>query len=131
MELNTAPNLASSINSAPNAVQAAPFSQSPAHLAPRETPQPTSAPQILCIAAFYKQKPTMDAPYRQLILEQDDSCTGWQVRLLGGAKWGHENQQVFAQFAVAQFSEGEEIYGQKFTELHDAGWKAYSPYISW
>ena len=73
----------------------------------------------------------MESPYRQLILEQDASTTTWQVRLVGGPKWGPENQQLFAKFAVAQFSEAQEIYGQKFTELHDAGWKAYSPYISW
>jgi hypothetical protein len=88
-------------------------------------------PQILCIAAFYKQKPTADTPYRQLVLEQDDVGIGWQVRLLGGTKWGHENVQLLEKFSAAQFCEAEEIYRKKFGELHDAGWKAYSPYISW
>jgi hypothetical protein len=88
-------------------------------------------PQIVCIAAFYKQKPVLDTPYRQLILEQDDTGIGWQVRLLGGTKWGHENEQLFEKLPAAQFAEAETIYGQKFEELHDAGWKAYSPYVSW
>jgi hypothetical protein len=88
-------------------------------------------PQILCIAAFYKQKPTPDTPYRQLVLEQDNSGTGWQVRLLGGTKWGHENQLLLEKSLARDFTEAEEIYRTKFGELHDAGWKAYSPYISW
>jgi len=93
--------------------------------------EPMFIPQIVCIAAFYKQKPVLDTPYRQLILEQDDTGTGWQVRLLGGTKWGHENEQQLEKFPAAQFAEAEEIYGKEFDELHDAGWKAYSPYISW
>jgi hypothetical protein len=88
-------------------------------------------PQIICIAAFYKRKPVLDIPYRQLILEQDDTGTGWQVRLLGGTTWGHENEQLLEKFPAAEFTEAEKIYGKKFDELHDAGWKAYSPYISW
>ena len=71
-------------------------------------------PQILCIAAFYKQKPTLDAPYRRLFLEQNETGTGWQVRLLGGMKWGHENENLLEKFSAVEFAEAEEIYGKKF-----------------
>jgi hypothetical protein len=91
----------------------------------------TFVPQILCIAAFDKQKPTLDTPYRRLFLEQNEIGTGWQVRLLGGTKWGHENEILLESFAAAEFAEAEEIYGEKFRELDDAGWTAYSPYRAW
>ena len=100
------------------------------HSPKRQGPM-TFVPQILCIAAFYKQKPTIDTPYRRLFFEQNDTGTGWQVRLLGGMKWGHENETLLERFSAVEFAEAEEIYSKKFRELHEAGWTAYSPYILW
>jgi hypothetical protein len=91
----------------------------------------TFVPQILCIAAFYKQKPTVDTPYRRYSLSRTKRGRGWQVRLLGGIKWEHENEALLEKFSAVEFAEAEEIYGKKFRELHEAEWTACSPYISW
>ena len=53
------------------------------------------------------------------------------MRLLGGMKWGHENENLLEKFSAVEFAEAEEICGKKFRELHEAGWTAYSPYVSW
>ena len=44
---------------------------------------------------------------------------------------GIENESILQKFSDVEFAEAEEIYGKKFRKLHEAGWTAYSPSISW
>lgn len=80
------------------------------------------------ITVFYKQKPTVDTPYRQLMLEHKPA---WRVRLLGGTKWGPENVQELKVISAKSFDDGKELYDKVFGELQDEGWKPYSPYVPW
>ncbi len=79
--------------------------------------------------AFYKINPTFDTPYRQLTLERDNK--GWQVRLIGGTKWGRENAQDLEKVHVPTFDSGHEIYHKMCFELQSEGWKVYTPQTRW
>jgi hypothetical protein len=77
---------------------------------------------------FYQQKPAMDTPYRQLLLE----CTnGWQVQLLGGTKWGRENAEELKVVKVLDYDAGVQEYDKIFGELRAQGWKPYNPFVPW
>jgi hypothetical protein len=78
--------------------------------------------------AFYQQKPTADTPYRQLLLEYEN---GWQVRLLGGTKWGRENAKELRIVKVQDFDAGVPEYDKIFGELRTQGWQPYNPSVSW
>jgi hypothetical protein len=79
--------------------------------------------------SFYKQKPTVDTPYRQLLIEHNGR--NWQVRLLGGTKWGRENAEELKNIPAKDFDEANKFYDKEFVEVQAGGWKAYSPYVSW
>jgi len=72
--------------------------------------------------AFYKQSPTADTPYRQLILKQSG---GWRVRLTGGTTWGREHRQELKIFPANSFDDARETYDRIFTELQAEGWEPY------
>lgn len=80
------------------------------------------------MTAFYKQKPTIDTPYRQLLLEHEGR---WQVRLLGGTKWGRQHTEELKLIPAKSFDEAKEFYDKVFRELQDDGWKPYNPFIPW
>jgi hypothetical protein len=80
--------------------------------------------------AFYKAKPTVDTPYRQLVLEYDEKGS-WQVRLIGGTKWGRENAQDLKVTPAKSFDDGMDSYNKMFRQLQEEGWKPYNPFIPW
>lgn len=80
------------------------------------------------IQAFYQSKPQQDTPYRQLSLSHKN---GWHVRLVAGEKWGPDNATELQRLPAKSFEEAKDIYDRLFTQLHDEGWKAYSPYEIW
>ncbi len=80
--------------------------------------------------AFYKRKPTEDTPYRQLVLEHDKRGR-WQVRLIGGTKWGRENAQDLQVTPAKDFDDGMKSYNEIFHQLQLDGWRPYSPFIPW
>jgi hypothetical protein len=80
--------------------------------------------------AFYKITPTLDTPYRQLTLDSDGNA-GWQVRLIGGTKWGRQNTQDLDAVHVLTFDRGREIYYKIYSELQAEGWKVYTPQARW
>ena len=83
------------------------------------------------IQAFYMSKPEKDTPYRELVLEYDDSI-GWHVFHLGGTKWGRESRNPpLDEVLVKDFEEGKVVYDKMFAELCDSGWRPYTPYETW
>jgi len=80
------------------------------------------------ITAFYKQKPTMDTPYRELVIQHKN---GWRVRLSGGTKWGRENAKELKVVPARDFEDAKAVFDKIFAELQEEGWKAYSPYEPW
>jgi hypothetical protein len=83
------------------------------------------------IQAFYMSKPEKDTPYRELVLEYDDSI-GWHVLHLGGTKWGRESRNPpLDEVLVKDFEEGKVVYDKMFAELCDSGWRPYTPYETW
>jgi hypothetical protein len=80
------------------------------------------------IQSFYQQKPVVDTPYRELELEY---ANGWQVRLLGGTKWGREKAEELRVVKVQDFDAGVLEYSKIFGELREQGWKPYNPQVAW
>lgn len=80
--------------------------------------------------AFYKVNPAFDTPYRQLTLDTDGN-KGWQLRLIGGTKWGSENAQDLYTVHVLTFDSGHEIYHKMCSDLQSEGWKVYTPQARW
>jgi hypothetical protein len=74
--------------------------------------------------AFYKQKPGLNIPYRQLTLENDSK--GWQVRLIEGEKAGREFARDISITPVKTVDEGIEVYNKMFQQLLTEGWKPYT-----
>ena len=88
-------------------------------------------PHILKMDSFFQVPPTQNTPYHQLIFEQNDNGSGWQVRLMSGTTWGREHGTRLKILSAANLKAAEEIYSKKSLELNDAGWKTYNPYASW
>jgi hypothetical protein len=80
------------------------------------------------IQSFYQKRPTVDTPYRELVLEHKNE---WQVRLLGGTKWGRENAEELRVVRIQDFDTGVLEYNKMFSELREQGWKPYSPQVAW
>lgn len=84
------------------------------------------------IQSFYKQTPVRDTPYRELYLGTEfQNGEHWEVRLLGGTKWGSEHGTVLRVIKVKDFDEGKPIYDGIYRELRAEGWKPYHPAQSW
>lgn len=79
--------------------------------------------------AFYKQKPIIDTPCRQLIAHINNG--GWEVRLRGGTKWGAEHTEEMKILPVKSFEEASEVYDKEYKQLEAEGWKPYSPQQTW
>src|SRR5258708_16849619 len=75
---------------------------------------------------FFKQKPSVDVPYRQIELGTNEGV--WQVRLIAGEKAGREHATVLRTIPVKNFDDGLEPYDAMFRELQKDGWKPHSPH---
>lgn len=80
------------------------------------------------MTAFYKQEPTVDTEYRQLILECENEV--WAVRLFGGKKWGPESEELKV-IPATSFDDGKVSYDEIYGQLLGEGWKAYNPQQTW
>jgi hypothetical protein len=80
------------------------------------------------MATFYKQEPTVDTEYRQLILECEND--EWAVRLSGGKKWGPKSKKLKV-IPATSFDDGKLSYDKIYGQLLGEGWKAYSPQQTW
>jgi hypothetical protein len=81
------------------------------------------------LAAFYKQKPTSDSPYRQLtILAYEGS---WRVRLSGGTRWRLRQSEELKVIPAKSFDEAQKLYDMTYRQLQDEGWKPYSSFEPW
>jgi hypothetical protein len=76
-------------------------------------------------AFFYRQRPGLNTPYRQLVVDQDEKG-GWQVRLIGGEKAGREHARDISVTPVKTVDEGIEVYNKMFQQLQEEGWKPYT-----
>jgi hypothetical protein len=74
--------------------------------------------------AFYRQKPGLNTPYRQLTFE--NGPRGWQVRLIEGEKAGREFARDISITPVKTVDEGIEVYNKMFQQLQTEGWKPSS-----
>jgi hypothetical protein len=81
------------------------------------------------LAAFYKQKPTSDSPYRQLAILAYEG--GWRVRLSGGTRWRPKQSEVLKAIHAKSFDEAQELYDTAYRQLQDEGWKPYSSFEPW
>lgn len=80
------------------------------------------------ITVFYKQEPTVDTPYRQLVLKYSK---GWQVCVLAGTKWGREHAEKIRVIPAKTFEDAKQCFDNVFAELQADGWRAYRPYEPW
>jgi len=81
------------------------------------------------MAAFYKQEPTNDSPYRQLIILAYEG--GWQVRLSGGTQWRPKQSKEFKVILAKSFDDAQKLYDTAYLQLQDEGWKPYSSFEPW
>lgn len=82
------------------------------------------------LAAFYKQKPTSDAPYRQLTILASKGG-GWRVRLLGGKQWRPKQSKELNVIPAKSFDEAQKLYDKVYRQLQDEGWKPYNSFEPW
>lgn len=80
------------------------------------------------IQSFFKEKPSVDTPYREIVL---DYKSGWRARLLGGTKWGRENAKELRVAKAKDFDDGMREYDRLYKEVQDEGWKPYDPHAPW
>jgi hypothetical protein len=81
------------------------------------------------LAAFYKQKPTSDSPYRQLAILAYEG--GWRVRLSGGTHWRPKRSEELRVIPAKSFDEAQKLYDATYRQLQDEGWKPYSSSEPW
>lgn len=81
------------------------------------------------LQSFFKQAPTVDTPYRELIIRGPHG--GWMVRLLEGTAWGRENSKQVREIQAKSFDEAKAVFDNLFREQLDAGWRPYSPTEVW
>jgi hypothetical protein len=81
------------------------------------------------LAAFYKQKPSSDSPYRQLIIFPNEG--GWGVRLSGGTSWRPKQSEELKVFSAKNVDEAQKLYDTAYRKLQDEGWKPYSSFEPW
>jgi len=81
------------------------------------------------LAAFYKQKPTSDSPYRQLMILAHEG--GWRVRLSGGTQWRPKQSGVLKAIHAKSFEEAQKLYDTAYRQLQDEGWKPYRSFEPW
>jgi hypothetical protein len=82
--------------------------------------------QITMMAAFYKQKPTSDSPYRQLIILARGG--GWLVRLSGGTHWLPKQSEELKLIPARSYDDAQKLYDTAYRQLQDEGWKPYSSF---
>jgi hypothetical protein len=77
---------------------------------------------------FFREEASTDQPYRQLILDSDESGK-WRVRLLGGQKAKAVNVavNVLSEESVASFEAGERRCTEIRGALQREGWRVYRP----
>ncbi len=80
------------------------------------------------IQSFFKEKPTVDTPYREIVLDYKND---WQARVLGGTKWGRENAKELKVVKAKDFDAGMLEYNKLYKEVQDEGWKPYDPHAPW
>lgn len=81
------------------------------------------------IAAFYKQKPTSDSPYRQLMILVHEG--GWRVRLSGGARWHPKQSEELQVIPDKSFDDAQQLFDMAYRKLQDEGWKPYDSVEPW
>ena len=79
------------------------------------------------LQSFFKQKPTGDTPYRELVIERNP----WRVRLSGGTVWGQGYSKEIKVIQAKSFNDAKDAFDKLFRELQDEGWKPYSPCEPW
>jgi hypothetical protein len=80
-------------------------------------------------AAFYKQKPTSDSPYRQLTILAYEG--GWRVRLSGGEQWRPKKTEELRMIPAKSFDDAQKFFDTAYQQLQDEGWKPYSSFEPW
>ena len=80
-------------------------------------------------AAFYKQKPTSDSPYRQLTILAYEG--GWRVRLSGGEQWRPKKTEELRMIPAKSFDDAQKLFDTAYHQLQDEGWKPYSSFEPW
>jgi hypothetical protein len=80
-------------------------------------------------AAFYKQKPTSDSPYRQLMILVYEG--GWRVRLSGGGQWRPKQSEELKVIPAKSFDDAQTLFDTAYQQLQDEGWKPYSSFEPW
>ena len=83
----------------------------------------------MLLQSFYKQKPSVDTEYRELVILGPKG--GLRVRLLGGTWWGPEHSKELRVIQANGFDEAKESFDKVFRQLEKEGWRAYSPYEQW
>jgi hypothetical protein len=79
----------------------------------------------MIIQTFFKEKPSLNSPYRQLEFERDIDGR-LQLQLIAGERAGREHAKVLRIEYVKTFDEGLERYSEWFRELDKEGWRPYA-----
>jgi hypothetical protein len=80
-------------------------------------------------AAFYKEKPTSDFPYRQLMIFAYEG--GWRVRLSGAEQWRPKKSEELKVISAKGFDDAQKLFDTTYRQLQDEGWKPYSSFEPW
>ena len=80
-------------------------------------------------AAFYKQKPTSDSPYRELTILAYEG--GWRVRLSGAEQWRPKQSEELKVISAESFDDAQKLFDTAYQQLQDEGWKPYSSFEPW
>jgi len=81
------------------------------------------------MAAFYKERPMSDSPYRQLIVLPHNGR--WLIRLSGGKRWFPKQSEELKVIQAKSFAEVQKLYDTAYRQLQDEGWKPYSSFEPW
>jgi len=81
------------------------------------------------IAAFYKQKPNRESPYRQLAIVAHDG--GWRVRPSGGVRWRPKQSEEIEMILAKSFDDAQQLFDTAYRKLQDEGWKPYDSVEPW
>lgn len=75
---------------------------------------------------FFKGEQSTEKPYRQLVLDPDESGK-WRVRLLGGQSV-KDAANVLCEETAATLDAGKHQYNEMRTRLEREGWQIFQPH---
>ena len=84
---------------------------------------------IAMLATFYKDSPTRDSPFRQIMILPYEG--GWRVRLSGGEQSHPKYSKELKVIPAKSFDDAQKLFDKACRQLQDKGWKPYKSFDPW